>query len=170
MARDGQRTDTPIAPVKTGLRILLFVSLALNLLVVGVVGGAVASRGWGVGPPPRPDRISGPLTQALSRADRRAIGLALRREYRKTHDTRVSIQQEFAPVIAALQSQPFDLQEVTQSLSLQHESQSSRQRLGQALLLQRLGEMDTSERAEFTERLIQALKHAADRDHRPPAN
>ena len=75
-------TQTPdnLAPDKSTsartplwLRIIFFLSLALNLLVAGLVIGHML----GDGPDrrvPRVDRMGGPMTFALSHEDRRAIG------------------------------------------------------------------------------------------------
>jgi len=59
-------------------RIVLVISLALNLAVVGVVGGFMVRSSGDKGPPRSFDVGLGPIGRALDREDRRAIGAALR--------------------------------------------------------------------------------------------
>lgn len=60
-------------------RIVLVVSLALNVAVVGLVAG-FALRGHSMGPPARFDLSLGPVAGALSHDHRRAIARALRED------------------------------------------------------------------------------------------
>jgi len=163
MAQDNDQRQGAPTKMKTGLRVLLIASLALNFLVVGVIGGAMVSSGWRGGPPPHPDRIAGPFTQALKPADRRAIGLALRRAYRADSVGRTSLRQDFGPVIAALQTEPFNPELVEKTLSILRISGVERMQFGQRLLVKRLSEMSIEERRAFTDRLINVIDGAAQR-------
>ena len=60
-------------------RIVLVVSLALNVAVIGGVAGLAISGRAADGPPQRFMFDFGPLGRVLDPADRRAIGNALRR-------------------------------------------------------------------------------------------
>jgi len=59
-------------------RIVLVTSLALNLAVVGVIGGLALRSSGDKGPPRNFDVGLGSIGRALSQEDRRAIGSALR--------------------------------------------------------------------------------------------
>lgn len=157
------------APMRTWIRILLFGSLALNLLVVGLVGGVMLSPGWR-GPPPHPDRMVRPIIQALSHSDRRAIGLALRKEFRRSQPNRRSVQQDFVPVIDALRAVPFASDAVEKSLMAQMDAQGMRLQLSQKFLVARIREMSVKERSDFTDRLVLGIESAPSRDLRRPQN
>ena len=148
------------APMRTGLRILLFSSLALNLLIGGLVGGAVLSSGWRRPPPAHVDRMVGPIIQALSRADRRAIGHAMRQNFRNPDAEGKSIKQDFMPLINALRAVPYVSDEVEKSLLAQMALQGERARFSQKLLVAQIAEMSAKEREKFTIRLISALENA----------
>ncbi|NBT52187.1 MAG: hypothetical protein EBT12_11660, partial [Marivivens sp.] len=64
-------TDTPKSRMRLGLRILLIVSLALNVLVIGVVAGGIM-KGRSPGPFGGFDMTIGPFAEALGDDDRRA--------------------------------------------------------------------------------------------------
>lgn len=142
------------------LRILLFVSLAANLLVVGLVVGLAFHRDDDNKRrhPPRPDQIGGPLTHALSPEDRREIGRAIWQEYRADRPNRDSFRAEYDAVLDALRSVPFDRTVVEQSLQRQIDFATQRQRIGQRILLERLTTMSDDERAAFADRLEEGMR------------
>lgn len=144
--------------MRRGVRILLFASLALNLLVAGlVVGAVVAHRVGDSHRPPRIDQVGGPMTRALSQDDRRAIGKALREAYRDRRPARSEIRAEFDRVIAALQTSPYDPSAVRDSLERQMTGVQEGARIGRELLLQRLESMTDDERAAYATRLREEL-------------
>ncbi|EAQ01925.1 hypothetical protein OB2597_00870 [Pseudooceanicola batsensis HTCC2597] len=139
------------------LRWLLFASLALNLLIAGiVVGHAVAD------PPdrrvPRVDRIGGPLTFALDHEDRRAIGKALRREYREARPSRSEIAGQYRNAIAALRADPYDPEQLETVFENQLDAARERMEIGQRLLLERIAAMDPTERRAFADRLEEGVE------------
>ncbi len=147
------------------LRIVLFTSLALNLLIVGAVVGRLATGG----PDrrvPRADRMGAPLTFALNEEDRRAIGHALKQKYGKDRPSRRQIEAEYRGVIAALRAQPFDASQVEAALTRQQKIGAERVALGQRLLMDRVLEMSVAERALFADRLEEGLKRQ--KYKRPP--
>ena len=159
-------SQTPEKPRRRGLlRIVLFVSLALNLLVAGaVVGHFLNDR-----PDrrvPRVDRMGGPLTFALTHEDRRAIGHALRREYRKDRPSREEIAADYRDVIGALRADPFDATRVQASLDRQLNAATDRIALGQRLLMERIVEMSAEDRAAFADRLEEGVQRMA--EGKPP--
>lgn len=152
---------------KTGMRpwlkAVLFASLALNLAVAGLVIGAVLRFGPFDGPrPPRLDMVVGPYTHALSMRDKRAIGMALREEYRAARPSRAQMRAEFSRMLEALRSSPYDGARVAAILERQVQAGMERQALGQRLLLERLETMTLQDRAAFADRLEEGLKR---RDH-----
>jgi len=158
-------TDGNGAPPRGGmrpwLRVLLVASLAVNLLVLGALGGAVMT--WGHGPHFTHGRgIGGPLTRALDRDDRRAIGREMRRTFGGAHRGAGPAGGDPGALVADLRAVPFDPAPVEDRLSRHREALGKRMEMGQRLLLERLSEMSDAERAAFADRFERHL-----RDHRP---
>ena len=146
-------------PMRGGVKVLLFSSLALNLLVAGlVVGALLAHRGDHENHPPRLDRISGPMTRALSLEDKRVIGKSMRAAYRDMWPSRADSRADYDAMAAALRADPFDPEDVRAAMERQLEIVGRRANLGRELLLDRLSAMSPEERAGFADRLIKVLK------------
>ena len=163
-----QETKTTRTGMRPWLKGVLFASLAMNLAVVGIVAGAA----WKFAPgkdgrhPPRLDMVVGPYTHALSREDRRAIGKQMREAYRSQRPSREEIRAEFANVLTALRTVPYDGAKVETILMRQLQGGMDRQELGQRMLIGRLSAMSDAERAEFADRLEEGLnRHHGDRDN-----
>ncbi|WP_407492773.1 periplasmic heavy metal sensor [Pseudooceanicola sp. MF1-13] len=154
------QTSAPQGPAsrKLGwLRWILLPSLALNLLVLGLIAGHVIfdepDRRV-----PRVDRMGGPLTFALSHEDRREIGDALRREYRDARPSRAELQAQYQDVIAALRQDPYDRAAIEQAFADQLDGVTQRVAVGQKVLLDRIESMSADERSAFADRLEEGLK------------
>lgn len=141
------------------VRILLIVSLAFNLLVLGLIGGALLSGGkWRHHHPPRLE-AGGPLTRALSHEDRRAIGRKMRQAYRDGGiEARNHRQKVFGELVAAVEAVPFDPDTVRQRMADLNAMFRDRFELGQKLLIDRLSEMNDAERAAYADRLREGMK------------
>jgi uncharacterized membrane protein len=147
--------------MRRGVRIVLFASLALNLLVAGLVLGAVLThRDRPDRHPPRFDQVAGPMSRAMSHEDRRAIGQAMRQAFREERPTREAVKAEYDRVIAALETVPFDSQAVRESVERQMAATDRRMRLGREVLLNRIEAMSDGERAAFAARLREELSRA----------
>ena len=158
-------TRTGSGGTKPWIRIMLVVSLALNLLVLGTLGGAMMTWSkWRSHHPPRLDMAAGPLTQALSREDRRAIARQMRKAYRDTGAPRAGLRAELQGLADDLNATPFDAAAVEKRLARHRDVFQERFALGQTLLLQRLTEMAPEERSAYADRLMRVLeKHAKHR-------
>ncbi|PYC46804.1 hypothetical protein DI396_13955 [Litorivita pollutaquae] len=141
------------------LRAVLFVSLAMNLAVLGLVAGVVIGDKGDHRRPPRLDRASGPLTQALSHDDRRALGRKLNESYREGRFSRKDFRVQYDSILHALRAVPFDPAPVQAGLMRQRQAAEERQLVGQTLLLEKLTQMSDAERAGFADRLEEALTH-----------
>ena len=152
------------------LRIVLFLSLALNLAVVGVAVGVFARFGpHKDAHPPRGDQVSGVYTHALTAQDRRRIGREMFRNQRNTLPSRQEMAADYAAMVATLRVQPFDADAAGAILHRQIEFGQRRAELGHGLLLQRLTEMSPEERAAYADRLENALRQrfSGGSDHEP---
>ncbi|PIE12903.1 MAG: hypothetical protein CSA70_08070 [Rhodobacterales bacterium] len=145
-------------PLRRGVRIVLFLSLALNLVVVGLVVGAVASHRDRDRHPPRFDRISGPLIRALSKQDKRFIGREMRNFYRASASKSVTLRAQYDDVLEALRADPFQVDVVQGVMDAQMDQLVGRARLGKSVLLDRLKSMTPQERAAFADRLEEELE------------
>lgn len=145
--------------LSTGLRVLLVVSLAFNLLIVGAVAGWWLRHG---GPahghhPARLDMVGGPLSRALSPADRRAIARGMRATMRAEGagraELRAQVRESMTALLADLRAEPFDADRVAARLAAQRAAFAERFEMGQAVLVAHLSAMSAAERAAFADRL-----------------
>lgn len=145
-----------------GVRLTLVISLALNLLVIGVlVGGALTGRrpDFGGGP----DFTLGPFARALDSADR----LAIRNDLRKSLDEHGFARRDRSAALnaflAALRADPFDSAAVAAIFDGQRDQALAAMSAGQDVLLNRLEQMTPEARAAFADRLSQELTRSRDR-------
>ena len=163
-------TQDRISPQPRGpsrlMRIVLVVSLGLNLMVAALVISALVMHGrWG--PHHGPSGLAGgALTRALDRADRQALHNQMRQSYPASSDPRAEMRQTFHAFAALLRQDPFDAS-AAQALLEQHRSGfHARLELGQGLLITRLATMTAAERSAYADRLDEALTHHQTRRHR----
>lgn len=152
------QTDAP--KKRRWVKYLLFVSLALNLLVVGVVAGAIYRGGPGHGAPPhvaRGDLGLGPYGKALSPRDQRVLRMAFIKRSRANGGQRPNIRAEMQAVLAALRQEPFDPGALRDTMGQQQARLVARQNIGKDVLLDHLAEMATGQRHDYADRLEGAL-------------
>lgn len=163
------RSTTPPAtdkPRRKWPRVLLAVSLTLNLLVLGLVLGAKASGHHGRDFDPRgPERGAiaelgfAPLAGAFDLKDRRAIGKGFKERAGSFRDNREHLKDEFDAMLKTLRAEPFD----QAALLALMEAQSNRIRghgdTLRALVIERISLMSAKERAEFADRIERKVKH-----------
>lgn len=156
-------TDKPDLSKKARLswgRIVLFASLALNLLVVGLVAGALLRHDRFDTRPPLRDLGYGPFGEALSKSDRRALAGETKRHAGELQVNREDIRQQFGAMLAALRAQPFDAAALQAVTAQQIAKLAERQAIGQQLLLDRITAMSDEDRAAFADRLERNLRRA----------
>ncbi|MDA8584910.1 periplasmic heavy metal sensor [Rhodobacteraceae bacterium] len=153
----------PTKPRRRWVMPLLFISLSLNLLVVGAIVGRSFAPDDHRG---NRDRVPGalrsvigePFVRALEPDDRRALVEDVRREARKIRENRESLRGRFETFLTALRADPFVAEDVKRLLQEQRQVAQGRQELGETLLLNRLTEMDAAARAAYADRLEKSLK------------
>ena len=138
---------------------LLLVSLALNLLVAGiVVGWAVSPAGrWHREMGPTRGVLGAPFVRALPAEARRQMMRDLVAERGRIRDSRESLRARFEAFLVALRANPYDPEAVRELLAEQREVALGRQEIGEGLLLKRLVAMTGAERAEYADNLEAAL-------------
>ena len=136
------------------MRVLLVLSLAANLLIVGVVAGAVSSGKRGGS---QSSALSfGPYTAALTSEDRRALRKAIREEGGRFD--RSAARANFQSFLDVLRTEPLDVAEMTRLFEAQGEMARTRDELGKDALLTRISEMSAEERAGFADRFEEAMR------------
>ena len=140
-----------------GIRIALGVSVALNLLVAGLVAGAFLRDG---GPRDRMvrDLDLGPFTEAFRPEDRDALRRDFVERMPAMRDMRSEMREDFAALLSVLRTEPFDTDAARAVLERQRGRMQERVDLGQALILERLAAMSPADRAGFADRLERRLR------------
>ncbi len=159
-------TPTPAAPRR--MKIALVASLALNLLFLGAIGGAMLNGG--------PDRRGGgprelgfgPFTEALPPADRAALAQAFFRESGGPREMRREMRERLEQMVLALRTEPLDTAALQSAFDAMRERTGRQLDAGQRLLIERLEAMTPEERARFADRLAELAERGPMRDRRPP--
>jgi len=140
-----------------GLRIALGLSLAVNLLVLGLVGGAVLH-----GPPSRfhdgRDMSFGPFAEALRPEDRKALRRDILQRAPELRAGREKRQQEIEGLLQALRAEPFDAARLESVMAAQQAQLASQLALGAAVIRDYLIALPLEERLAFADRLEASLR------------
>jgi uncharacterized membrane protein len=145
-------------------RIILVGSLALNLLILGAVGGAYLRGG---GAPPRGfDLQLGPLSGALSRQDRREIGNKIRREVGQSGQSRGDRSDAFENLMRAVEAQPFDPETLKRVIEDQQTRQDGIRTAALDVFVLHLQNMPAEDRVAFAIRLRESSAQRNDRNGR----
>lgn len=142
-----------------GMRVLLFASLALNLLVVSAVVGflLVGPDGARRGGPHGMQDPALPYTRAFEEDERRALRRTLRREIFAKRDevraVRESVLSGYREALVILRAEPFDAAALEAVLAAQAARSAEVRVRGQRLLSGYLEQMTPAERAAYADRL-----------------
>jgi uncharacterized membrane protein len=176
MADDPHSTPAPPAAAPAPgrlLRIALFVSLALNLLIVGAILGAFIGERRDAGADHRvSERTLIPLglglyARALDPGDRQALLGAARQQRAALQAPNRDIRQGMAALATAVRAEPFDPVRVQAVLDRQGRAVMRQLEIGRALLVDRLAEMPPEARAAFADRLEAGLRRLPPPGTRP---
>lgn len=141
------------------LRGVLFVSLALNLIVAGLIIGALLSGG-GPGRYAR-DHHDGrdgvtPYTRAMNETQKREIRTSLRGAFDNRADRqaqRPDLEGDYRAALDVLRTDPFDAAAMTEILDRQSNRAETRRKIGQTVLSDFISAMTPEERLAYAERL-----------------
>lgn len=159
----------PPVPPKTvgrGLKLLLAVSLALNLAIAGTFAG-VALRGHDPERRPPPavrDLTFGPFTDALTREQRRDMLRGFAERGPGLREMRAQMRADFDMVLTALRATPFDAAAFRAAVESQNSRITARAEAGRDALVGLVLQMSDAERAAFLDRLEQALERGGRKD------
>ena len=161
---DTQPNSDQQPPRRRGVRVLLFVSLGLNLLIIGVAVGAVLRF---VGPEPirAPARSPGiEIVRALPPELRRDMFRELRAA---GSDRRGAQRRDLQDLLDVLRADPFDRAAADAVMRRQGEARAGFETRLRAALLDKLEALPPEERALYAERLSHAMdRHPHKRSHK----
>ncbi|MEM1236834.1 MAG: periplasmic heavy metal sensor [Pseudomonadota bacterium] len=152
--------QTPRRGLGRAGKVLLYVSLALNLAVAGLVVGAVAlgsDRARDKRPPTVAESGLRPIMHALSGDDRRGIARQIRSELRRDGRSREEMRTLMQEFVDALGSEPYDPTRIEALLAAQRSEANIRLDSAGRALLERVNAMSAEERIGFSQRLAQEL-------------
>jgi uncharacterized membrane protein len=149
------------APASRWVKIALVVSLAVNLLIAGLVVGAMVrhdrdDRGMR-GDVPR-EFMRSPFLGALDGEDRRAVGRELMREEGSLGENRAELRVRFERLLVAIRAEPFDRDAIEAILDEQRAVGARRLELAEEAVLDRLSAMTPEARAAYADRLDRSLR------------
>lgn len=138
------------------VKVVLALSLALNLAILGMMGGAFLRDGPRERGMPR-DLSFGPFNEALSREDRRALRSAFMERAGEFRTGRAAAQAEFRALLSALRAEPFDDAALKAALAAIERRNADRLTIGRELIEGRIFALTAEERRAFADRLDAAL-------------
>ncbi|MBL3702344.1 periplasmic heavy metal sensor [Sulfitobacter sp. BDSS02] len=143
-------------------RIVLILSLAANLLFIGLMVGAVMRHGHD-GPRyrDRPPSVGAALFRALPREDKREIREAMHQRDSLVRDA--ERQSDFAEIRALLVAEPFDAAALEDAMRRQIDKRHDFIEQAQVDWVARIAAMDAGERAEYVERLDRVIEEKTSR-------
>jgi uncharacterized membrane protein len=140
------------------LKLAFILSLALNLLLVGLIAGAVARGVGGRHGMAGPDAGFGPLTESLSREDRRALRERfdmMRPDFRVERQV---IRADFVALAEVLRAPAWDRAAAESILSRQGARASARLEEGRKVFLDYLGTLTSEARQSLAARILAAME------------
>jgi uncharacterized membrane protein len=150
------------------LRWALILSLALNLIIIGMVAGTAYRFAGGHGARGGAHAYAAPYLMALPQDERRALFRAMRRDLAHKPFSREERRAQYARVLAALRAQPFDQAALAELLQEQQRAAVEMQAHGHAAWLDRIAQMDPTARRAYADRLEEVLKRGPRRERRKP--
>lgn len=162
----------PIPPAGAGgdrhvsprlLRVALAVSVALNLLVAGIVAGAVFHKsGQGGSGAMTRDLGFGPFTEALAPEDRRALRQWLQQRAPQLRSANAQRRADIIALQSALRADPFVPQDLTRALEAMRGRLQTQLDLGHQALAEVIMAMPPAERMALADRLSRGLRRGDD--------
>ncbi len=161
-----EMTDVTRPKTPLWVRATLFLSLALNILVIGAVVGFLVVGG----PGKRPDRdrfdFGSFYTRALSDQDRRALRRDFEDGLRGQGRDRGAFITDLRSTLDTLRATPFDRDAFVAAMSDQAGKRAQREEMGRQVLANRIAAMTDEERAAYADRIEARLSELAGRIRR----
>ncbi|WP_416951843.1 periplasmic heavy metal sensor [Tropicimonas sp.] len=163
-------SDMPRPRRRRGMRILLFVSLALNLAVIGMIGGAIHRFSSGDGEPPHMvSRELGlaPFRFAFDSGERKQLDAMIRSRNDELGIGRQEWRRSYIDALAAIRAEPFDAGGFRAAMERQAELSVSSRRAGLEIMISQFEAMTSDERQAFADRFARRAQKLKIRGERP---
>ncbi|ABD56049.1 periplasmic heavy metal sensor [Jannaschia sp. CCS1] len=156
-------TEKPRA--RRWVKVALAISLALNLAIVGLIGGAVLGGGGpGDGGVPALRALGlGPFARALSREDRAELRTRIEGTGVELREERREIGRALRAVEGALRADPFDRATVEEAFARSRGMVVSLQETGHTALLDQIETMSAAERQDLANHLARVMRRVGRR-------
>lgn len=158
--------DTTKPKTPLWMRLTLFVSLALNVLVVGAIAGFLLMGS----PDRRSDRdrfdFGSFYMRALSEQDQRALRRDFVSGLQKQGRDRGAFLSDLSATLDTLRATPFDAEAFEAALADQSRARAQREDIGRQILANRIATMTDAERATYADRIEERLNELAKRVRR----
>lgn len=150
--------NTPKPRMRLWLRVVLVLSLAFNLVIIGGATG-VALRFGRFGPPPShmEEGRGSPMIMALSRDARREMGRSIRKAYRDTANDAGNESGIYADLVRALEADPFDKEALRAARQALESRMSLRREVAGDVWLESISKMGVTERKAYAESMLEIL-------------
>lgn len=157
--------DQPRGRRQRLMKAVLVLSLALNLLVLGAIGGALWRHG-GFGPPGKDGRpgarsYAAPYMQALPPEQRRELHRQMRAE--RPRQSAEDRQAAYRQMLEALRAEPFDRAAAEAVLAAQGRAAQQGLETSHALWLAQVAKMDAPARRAYADALAARLAERSKR-------
>jgi uncharacterized membrane protein len=156
---DKQMPAPPPSPPGRGIRIALAVSVALNLGVLGVIGGAMLKGGPDHHGPMVRDVGFGFFSEALTPEQREDLRQRFIAGNPRVLSEWSAMRNDAFAVLTALRNEPFDPEALKRALDAQGQRMSDRLATGQMLIEEFLLSLPDDQRAAFADRLEDRMRH-----------
>lgn len=152
-------------------RIWLWVSLALNMLLIGAILGGLAYRAHAPAPPPQDASASrlAPrgFAAALPPEHRAAYRQAARQALRAAREDIRAVREARRDVAELVRADPFDRQALEQALGRLRTAQGVVEARSQTVVIDVLADMTVEERRVVADQWMRPRERGADRGARP---
>ena len=150
------------------LKLILFASLVVNLLIIGLVVGAISSRGGHdkAGAPPFRDFGLGPFASVLTDTQRDKFRDEFKTRSGDLRENRKRLEREVVRLIEAMRAEEFDPNTVAQILENQRNNVLRVQEFGHSLFVDALSDLSDEERRALADRIEEKLRKRPKRGDR----
>jgi uncharacterized membrane protein len=149
------------------MKLLLAVSLAINLGVLGMLGGAALRGAGDRGRPDVRDIGFGPFTDALSPQDRQELRRAFLQDGGNPRAMRQMMRAEVGTLLQVLRTEPLQEAELRAAFNRLRQRGQERLDMGQRLLADHIIAMSPDDRARFADRLEAMMARGGQTNPRP---
>jgi len=154
--------QTPTSKASRKIRWALGLSLAVNLLFVGAIGGAIYRNAGGPGldryHAPDLRSYGTPYVRALPRKDRRDLHAYLKKNNGAGRPSRAERRAQYDNMLSVLRAEPFEVDAVQDILKAQGAAAHGMQTAAHRAWLDRISAMSAEERQSYADRLERELK------------